>query len=674
MDTVQKHAARRPSRPRHARPLRPRDWGVQSKLVAVLVIPALAFLALASVGTASSLTSARSLRRGGELARLGYQTTALVHELQLERDLVAGATARGRFADSVPLQAQQDTVDRAARAYLAAEAAAHRLSSARIGGQLDTAREELAGLADLRSSTRSGSLTRQAIAGEYSRSIRTLLEVDLPGALRGGDEQLAQSMRGFTDLGRAKELTAQARGTLYAIAARGHFGLGEFQDLADLLAQERAALDRFRADATGPQRTVLESVVRGQAVLAVARIEQAAAARQSSRQLAIDPQQWMAASTTEVELQRIVESRLLDRAIAQSQVLGTAAQRRVVLGSALVALVLAVALLTSLAVAQSMVRPLKRLRSSAIQVAEHRLPEAVDRLRMPQSGGFEVRVEPVGEDSADEIGELARAFDMVHRAAVRLASEQAALRRSISDMFLNLARRSQGLIDRLLEQLDDLERDADADTLGKLFVADHLATRLRRNAEDLIVLSGAEPARRWSRPIPLVEVARAAAQEVEDYRRVALLGIDGVDLTGRAAADVVHLLAELVENATTFSPPDTPVQVAGQPAAGGYVVEIEDRGRGMSERELAEANRRLADPPAIDAALSRRLGLFVVGRLAQRHGIKVQLRHSWYGGVTALVLLPSALTIPSMAAEHPLADPVELPPPTPGGHAGGETG
>ncbi len=651
MDTVQKHAARRPSRPRHARPLRPRDWGVQSKLVAVLVIPALAFLALASVGTASSLTSARSLRRGGELARLGYQTTALVHELQLERDLVAGATARGRFADSVPLQAQQDTVDRAARAYLAAEAAAHRLSSARIGGQLDTAREELAGLADLRSSTRSGSLTRQAIAGEYSRSIRALLEVDLPGALRGGDEQLAQSMRGFTDLGRAKELTAQARGTLYAIAARGHFGLGEFQE-----------------------RAVLSSVVRGQAVLAVARIEQAAAARQSSRQLAIDPQQWMAASTTEVELQRIVESRLLDRAIAQSQVLGTAAQRRVVLGSALVALVLAVALLTSLAVAQSMVRPLKRLRSSAIQVAEHRLPEAVDRLRMPQSGGFEVRVEPVGEDSADEIGELARAFDMVHRAAVRLASEQAALRRSISDMFLNLARRSQGLIDRLLEQLDDLERDADADTLGKLFVADHLATRLRRNAEDLIVLSGAEPARRWSRPIPLVEVARAAAQEVEDYRRVALLGIDGVDLTGRAAADVVHLLAELVENATTFSPPDTPVQVAGQPAAGGYVVEIEDRGRGMSERELAEANRRLADPPAVDAALSRRLGLFVVGRLAQRHGIKVQLRHSWYGGVTALVLLPSALTIPSMAAEHPLADPVELPPPTPGGHAGGGTG
>src|SRR6266487_3645556 len=190
VDTVQKHAARRPSRPRHARPLRPRDWGVQSKLVAVLVIPALAFLALASVGTASSLTSARSLRRGGELARLGYQTTALVHELQLERDLVAGATARGRFADSVPLQAQQDTVDRAARAYLAAEAAAHRLSSARIGGQLDTAREELAGLADLRSSTRSGSLTRQAIAGEYSRSIRALLEVDLPGALRGGDEQL----------------------------------------------------------------------------------------------------------------------------------------------------------------------------------------------------------------------------------------------------------------------------------------------------------------------------------------------------------------------------------------------------------------------------------------------------------------------------------------------------
>ena len=626
---------------------------MQSKLVAVVVIPAIAFLVLASVSTGSSLASARALRKGTELARLGHQTTALVHELQLERDLVAGEIAGGRPADPTAIQAQQEVVDQAVAAYLEAEARARGAASGLVAGQLATVRAELAGLRGLRSTTRSGSLTRQAITGEYTHCIGALLEVDLAGALRGGDEQLAQSVRALSDSSRAKELSAQVRGTLYAIATRGRFDPGEFQELADLLAQQRAALDRFRADATDGQQTLLSGVVKGQAVLAVGRIEQAAADRQARPRLAIDPQQWMAASTTEIELQRVVEARLLDEVIARSRTLGGAAQRRVVAGAALVALVLTVALLTSLAVAQSMVRPLQRLRSSAIQVAEHRLPEAMRRLRAPRADEVEAPAEPVGVDSADEIGEVWRAFDRVHRAAVRLAGEQAALRRSISDMFLNLARRSQRLIDRLHEQLDELERDADAETLEKLFVADHLATRLRRNAEDLIVLSGAEPARRWSRPIPLVEVARAAGQEVENYRRVELLAIDGVDLAGHAVADVVHLLAELIENATAFSPPSTPVQVAGQPTGSGYVVEVEDRGLGMGDRELAEANRRLADPPAIDAALSQRLGLFVVGKLAQRHGIKVGLRHSWCGGITALVLLPSALTIPSADEAQP---------------------
>jgi signal transduction histidine kinase len=564
-------------------------------------------------------------------------------------------------------------VDRQVTAYLEAEGPARRAASARIAGQLDAVRAELDGLDGLRSAARSGTLTRQAVTGEYTESIRSLLEVDLPGALRGGDEQLAQSVRAFTDLARVKELTARLRGSLYAIATRDRFDFGEFQDLADLLAQERAALDRFGADATDQQRALYSSTVRGQAVLAVARVERAATDRQSRPRLAIDPRQWLAASTTEIELQRIVESRLLDAVIAHSGRLGAAAQRRVALGGGLTALVLAVAVLTSLAVAQSMVRPLKRLRAGALRVAEHRLPAAVDASRTVGRGGVEVLVEPIGEDSADEIGEVARAFDVVHRAAVRLASEQAALRRSISDMFLNLARRSQALIDRQLELIDELEEEADSKTLSSLFQLDHLATRMRRNAENLIVLSGTEPARRWSRPIPLVEVVRAAAQEVEEYRRVRLLDVGGLDLAGHAAADVVHLLAELIENATAFSPPGTPVRVTGQPTAAGYVVEVEDRGLGMSESELAQANRRLADPPAIDAALSQRLGLFVVGKLAQRHGIKAQLRHSWCGGVTALVLLPSALTIPSTSAGQPPGDWAELPPPSSGTRGGEPT-
>jgi signal transduction histidine kinase len=244
-------------------------------------------------------------------------------------------------------------------------------------------------------------------------------------------------------------------------------------------------------------------------------------------------------------------------------------------------------------------------------------------------------VEPVVVPSRDEVGEVAAAFNTVHRVAIQVAAEQAALRMSIGDMFLNLARRSQALIDRQLELIDELEEEADSETLANLFKLDHLATRMRRNAENLIVLSGAEPPRRWTEPIPLAEVARGAIAEVEDYQRVALLPMEEVGVPGHAVADIIHLLAELIENATSFSPPGTAVRVGGQRAATGYVVEVEDRGLGMSDEELMEANERLANPPAIDSAVSRMLGLFVVGRLARRYDIRVQLRHSSYGGGAA---------------------------------------
>jgi Nitrate and nitrite sensing/HAMP domain len=646
-----------------AKLLRPRNWPLRSKLVAVLVIPAVAFLVVASVSIATSLQSARTLRSGGEVAALERQATALVHELQLERDQVVGAVTAGKPAAGGAITTQQTAVDQEARDYLRAEAPLHDSASPLLRRQLDAVRARLDALRALRSTVRSAAITEGAIFQEYSRVIAALLTVDLQTALRGGDDQLTQGVRSFTDLARAKELTAQVRGTLYGISIRGHFGFGEFQRFADLLAQQRAAVEQFQADATDQQRSLLSDVVKGQAVLAVARIEQTAVNRQSQRNLDLDAQQWLAASTTQIELQRNVETRLLEDVVQHSRELSDAARTRSLVSGGVIALILAISLLTSLAFGRSMVRPLQRLRSSALDVAEHRLPDAVNRLRMTKEGEPHVEVVPIGDASADEIGEVARAFDVVHHAAIRQATEQAALRKSISDMFLNLARRSQRLIDRLLEQLDDLERDADDETLERLFTADHLVTRLRRNAEDLIVLSGAEPPRRWARPIPLMEVVRAAAQEVEQYQRIEVLPVDEVDLAGHTVADIVHLLAELIENATSFSPPGTVVQIAGQPAAAGYVVEIEDRGLGMGDEELVEANRRLADPPAIDAAVSQRLGLFVVGRLARRHGIKVQLRHSWYGGVTALVLLPSALTVPSTDHERLLPGRSEMLPP-----------
>jgi signal transduction histidine kinase len=243
----------------------------------------------------------------------------------------------------------------------------------------------------------------------------------------------------------------------------------------------------------------------------------------------------------------------------------------------------------------------------------------------------------------------------VHRVAVRVAGREAALRRSVSDMFLNLARRSQSLIERQLEVIDDLEASgSSADVRAGLAELDHLATRMRRNAENLIVLSGAEPARRWRGPIELLEVIRAAVGEVKEHTRVELLPLDQVQVAGHAAADVMHLLAELIENAVTFSAPGTKALVAGQPLPAGYLLEIEDQGLGMTDEQLLKVNERLASPPDMDFALAKMLGFFVVNQLAAKHGIKVQLRHSWYGGITALVLLPATvITMPTDLAVLP---------------------
>jgi PAS domain S-box-containing protein len=235
---------------------------------------------------------------------------------------------------------------------------------------------------------------------------------------------------------------------------------------------------------------------------------------------------------------------------------------------------------------------------------------------------------------------------------IRDVTEQAALRKSIGDLLHNLARRSQGLVDRQLELIDELERnEADPDRLEELFRMDHLATRMRRNVENLIVLSGVEQRRRWSESVPLRDVVEAAVAEVEEYSRVQVAGIHDLTLSGQAASDVAHLLAELVENATSFSSPSTMVEVSGGPAGNGYVLEIKDHGIGMSDAELVEANRRLAAPLAADVAASRMMGFHVVGRLAARHGIRVQLRQSWFGGVAALVLLPAVLL--GSAGERP---------------------
>jgi len=307
--------------------------------------------------------------------------------------------------------------------------------------------------------------------------------------------------------------------------------------------------------------------------------------------------------------------------------------------------VLLIVLLATLLVARSLVLPLRRLRAGALDIASVQLPDRVRLLSENPEAAATMQIAPINVTSRDEIGQVARAFDQVHSEAVRLAGEQALLQTSFNAMFVNLSRRSQSLIERLARMIDTLEQsEDDPGRLGSLFSMDHLVTRMRRNSENLLLLAGHENPRKWSEPVPLADVARAAASEIEQYNRITLNISAGVAVIGQAVSDVVHLLAELVENATIFSPKDTQVTVTMQElASGGVLIEILDQGIGVSEARLADMNWRLDNPPTIDVSVSRHMGLFAVARLAERHRVRVRLRPASPQGLSALVWLPDSV-------------------------------
>jgi signal transduction histidine kinase len=316
----------------------------------------------------------------------------------------------------------------------------------------------------------------------------------------------------------------------------------------------------------------------------------------------------------------------------------------VVIGIGLVIIVAGVALMGFFA--RRLARDITDLEATARYLADEEMPRLVERLRRGEQGVVPAEVTLQLRTKTAEVASAEAAIASLQHTAAAAAADEAGLRNGIGQVFVSPARRNQSLLQRQLRLIDALEQKAsDPATLADLFPLDHLTTRMRRHAEGLIILSGAAPGRSWSEPVPVIDVIRGAVAEIEDYKRVTVLTRAEDAVAGLAAADMIHLLAELIENATLSSPSGTRVEVRAERVANGFAIEIDDRGLGIEADQLHTINKRLAQPPDFDLANADQLGLFVVGKLAARHGVRVALRPSAYGGTTAVVLMPNSIVV-----------------------------
>ena len=635
-----------------------KNWRVRSRLLLLITIPTLTAVVLGGIRIASSVQSALAYQRVHQLAILSSDVANLVQRVQEERDQTAYFIAEGKNggrAASTGGGATGLQVVYAQRRYTEQAAAVVQADLARVGGsfssltrqEASTALAELASLPNLRLAATQTQLPALVVVQKYSIVISDLLVLEENTAQGVSDATLAQTMRVLGLVSRMKEDASQQRAILAASLIEGTLSPDELQALTAAQSDQNANLGSFNLSATSAQRQLWNnSVSSSLAPLASSEEQQAIALQSSAGSLRTDPStadDWYGAMSNVVNFQMgSVERTLLNTIIARTATLRNQAVISALVVALAVLLVLGLALLFTVVVARSMVRPLRRLRAGALEVAGVRLPETVRRMSESDGAAAPLDVEPIDVDSSDEIGEVARAFDQVHREALRLASNEAALRGNVNAMFVNLSRRSQSLVERQIRLIDDLEQgEQDAERLANLFQMDHLATRMRRNSENLLVLAGHEVSRRWTQSVALVDVLRAAVSEIEQYERVTLNVQPGISVRGQAVNDVVHLIAELAENASSFSAADTPVKVSGHLLnSGGVLLDITDQGVGMGTEEMAHANWRLDNPPVVDVAVSRRMGLFVVARLAARHGIRVRLRPASAGGLTALVWLP----------------------------------
>ncbi|MCX4471184.1 nitrate- and nitrite sensing domain-containing protein [Micromonospora sp. NBC_01655] len=622
--------------------MRSRSTNLRTKVVALLasLVALWAFAAWVTVRDGFNLLGVQTLNES-----VSEPSETLVLQLQRERRTSLAYLGRPDEARREALGAERRRTDELAAAFRESASGWRTAVAASdtLEQRLDAAYGQLSRLGQARSEVDARSADRSSTFTTYGGVVRSIFDVYTALGLLD-DPQVAEDTTALIELNRARELLSQEDALLTGVLAAGRVTEAERAQVAQIIGAQRFAADLAVSRLPAADRQRYDAMVDGAAFEKLRALEDGILqGRGSDPRLGFEAAEWDGAVAPALARWGEVVLEGGDDVVERATPVAVMVMIRLVLATGLGLLAVIASVIVSITTARTLLGQLERLREAAFTLANDRLPSVVERLGHGEEVDVATEAPPL-EFGDDEVGQVGKAFNVVQETALRTAVEQAELRRNVREVFLSLARRTQALVHRQLTLLDTMERrEHDAEELEDLFRVDHLATRMRRNAENLIVLSGSTPGRAWRRNVPMVDVVRGAVAEVEDYTRVNVLPLGAVSLAGRAVGDIIHLLAELIENGLSFSPPHTTVEVRGQMVANGFAIEIEDRGLGMSEDDLAAANYRIVDRSELNLANAARLGLYVVSRLTERHGVRVQLKESAYGGTTAVVLIPPDL-------------------------------
>jgi signal transduction histidine kinase len=659
-----------PNRPANHRTARWRlsNWRLRWKLLIVLLVPLITAVALGALRVTSQLQNAGVYDRISEQIALSGSMSDVMDAIQHEREQITLFVTSGGTSGSPPGGSATAQSDAAVLSFrqLAANDSADLDASTRSA--VTTALNSVSELVSLRNFAKGSKFPEVDVLTSYNQILDSLLGSTQLVSAGAPDTRVNQLATGLFNLRTAKEQYTKSNAILMMTVtpvqnpngggqqAGWLFLPGTEDQLRSAEAEFLTSVNTFNNGATVLDRQMFLDTVTGPDVDSRAQLLSLIQTR-AGQNLGPPPADLESVQPTTVQqagdgaAARLLKAELnLNNELKSvTGTLATQAKNQAIQDGGILAGALLIAFLVTLFVARSLVQSLRRLRSGALEVARTKLPQSVQRILAdpdPIKASNEA-VEPVPVFTADEIGEVARSFDVVHGQAVRLAAEQAVLRDNVNAIFINLSRRSQALVERQLALIDRLEKDEqDPDQLSNLFELDHLATRMRRNSESLLVLSGSGLAKRMSRPVPIGELVGAAVSEVEQYARIDVGAPPAASVLGRVVNDLIHLIAELLDNATSYSEPNTRVSVRiARTRSRELAIQVTDRGVGMSEDDVRLSNERLANPPDIDVGVTRRMGLYVVARLARRHNIRVKLRanEDIDGGTVALIVIPEDL-------------------------------